>query len=146
MELNKDFKEFLELLNLRKIKYLVVGGYAVAYYGFPRYTGDIDLWVAISKKNANGIMEVLIDFGFSDIGISKKDFLEDDVVIQLGHEPFRIDLLTSVSGLNFEECYEKKVEAKYEGLKVDMIDLRSLKTNKKATGRLKDLNDLENLP
>lgn len=146
MELNDDFREFLQLLNSKKVEYLVVGGYAVAHYGFPRYTGDIDLWIATSQKNAELVFQVLSDFGFDSLGIQIDDLKKDDLVFQLGHEPFRIDLLTSLSGLNFKKCFEQKVETKYNGIPVNMIDLRSLRINKKSTGRYKDLNDLENLP
>jgi len=145
MVLNKDFKEFIELLNAHQIKYLVVGGYAVTIHGYPRYTNDIDIWLQVDKTNAENIIETLKDFGFSSLNIKAEDFLEPDKVIQLGFPPNRIDLLTSISGVEFEDCYPKRVFVEIDGLKIDFIDLDSLKVNKKASGRHKDLNDLENL-
>ncbi len=145
MVLNKDFREFIELLNSHKIKYLVVGGYAVTVHGYPRYTNDIDIWFWIDKSNAEKLIKALIDFGFGSLDIKIDDLLQPNKVIQLGYPPNRIDLLTSVSGLNFDDCYPKKVQIDIEGINIDFIDLENLKKNKKASGRHKDLNDLENL-
>ncbi len=146
MELNQDFKEFIELLNEHKVEYLVVGGYAVGYHGHPRYTGDIDFWIAISKENAQKVVNVLRDFGMGVLALQTEDLIKEDIIIQLGYEPNRIDILTSVSGLNFEECYSQKIKATFDDITVDFIDLRNLRKNKAASGRAKDLGDLENLP
>jgi predicted nucleotidyltransferase len=145
MIISKDFKEFLELLNKNKVKYLVVGGYAIAFHGYPRYTKDIDLWILMEKSNAESILKALDEFGFSGIGITVEDLNTPETVIQLGYPPNRIDLMTEVSGLTFEECYDKKIEITVEGTSVSFIDLESLKKNKKASGRHQDLADLENL-
>jgi hypothetical protein len=145
MVLNKDFREFIELLNSHNIKYLVVGGYAVTIHGYPRYTNDIDIWFGIDKSNAERLIKALNDFGFGSLSIKIDDFLQPNKVIQLGYPPNRIDLLTSVSGLEFDECYPQKVSFDIAGIKIDFIDLENLKKNKKASGRYKDLNDLENL-
>jgi predicted nucleotidyltransferase len=145
MIISKDFKEFLELLNKNKVKYLVVGGYAIAFHGYPRYTKDIDLWILMEKSNAESILKTLDEFGFSGIGITVEDLNTPETVIQLGYPPNRIDLMTEVSGLTFEECYDKKIEITVEGTSVSFIDLESLKKNKKASGRHQDLADLENL-
>jgi len=145
MVLNKDFREFIELLNSHNIKYLIVGGYAVTIHGYPRFTNDIDIWFFIDKTNAENIIKALNAFGFSSLGLKIEDFLNPNKVIQLGYPPNRIDLLTSISGVEFENCYPKRVEINFEGLKIDFIDLENLKKNKKASGRYKDLNDLENL-
>lgn len=145
MVLNKDFREFIELLNSHNIKYLVVGGYAVTVHGYPRYTNDIDIWFWIDKSNVENLIKVLKDFGFGSLDIKIDDFLQPNKVIQLGYPPNRIDLLTSVSGLQFDECYPKKVSFDIDGIKIDFIDLENLKKNKKASGRHKDLNDLDNL-
>ncbi len=145
MVLNKDFREFIELLNVHNIKYLVVGGYAVTIHGYPRYTNDIDIWFWVDRTNAKNLIDALKDFGFGSLDIKIEDFLNPDRVIQLGYPPNRIDLLTSVSGIEFEECYPKRVTIEIAGIKVDFIDIENLKKNKKATGRHKDLNDLENL-
>ena len=145
MVLNKDFREFIELLNVHEIKYLVVGGYAVTIHGYPRFTDDIDIWFWIEESNAKSMIEVLKDFGFSSLKISVSDLISPYKIIQLGYPPNRIDLLTSVDGLEFEKCYPSKVVVEIDGLKVNFIDLENLKKNKKASGRYKDLNDLENL-
>jgi hypothetical protein len=145
MELNQDFKEFIELLTENKVEYLVVGGYAVGFHGAPRYTGDIDFWIAISKENANKVIKCLREFGFGSLAIVAEDLMNEDLIIQLGYEPNRIDILTSVTGLDFSACYNEKVIAEFDNLKVNFIDIRNLKINKAATGRAKDLGDLENL-
>lgn len=145
MKLPQDFREFLELLNEKKVEYIVVGGYAVAYHGFPRYTGDIDIWVAISKDNAEKIILALKEFGFASLQLSEEDFLQEDIVVQLGYEPVRIDIMTSVTGLTFSEVYQKAEKIILDEVVVTMIDLESLKKNKLFTNRNKDLGDLENL-
>lgn len=145
MVLNKDFREFIVLLNAHNIKYLVVGGYAVTVHGYPRYTNDIDIWFLIDKSNAENLIKVLKDFGFGSLDITTDDFLNPNKVIQLGYPPNRIDLLTSISGVEFEDCYPKRVTIDIAGIKIDFIDMDNLKKNKLATGRHKDLNDLENL-
>ncbi len=146
MELNQDFREFIQLLNDHDVKYLVVGGYAVSFHGYPRFTGDIDFWIAISNDNSVKIAQVLREFGFAQLKLEPKDFMEKDTIIQLGHEPNRIDILTSISGLSFNDCIEKSIEANFDGLKIKFIDLNNLRINKASTGRAKDIGDLENLP
>ncbi len=143
--INKDFKEFIELLNKNKVKYLVVGGYALAFHGYPRYTKDIDFWVWIDRENARNIISSLTEFGFSSLDLNEDDFLTPGYVVQLGQPPARIDLLTSVTGVEFEECYESRARIEIEGSFIDFIDLNSFKKNKKAVGRHQDLADLENL-
>ena len=145
MIINKDFKEFLELLNKNQVRYLIVGGYAVAFHGHPRYTKDIDIWILMEKSNAENILKALVEFGFSDLGITEEDLVSPEVVIQLGYPPNRIDLITEVSGLTFKDCYEKRVIVDVEGVKINFIDLESLKKNKKSSGRHQDLADLESL-
>lgn len=146
MDLNQDFKEFIELLNLHKVKYIVVGGYAVGFHGYPRYTGDIDLWIAISKENTDKIIEVLNEFGFQALSLVAENFQKEDLVVQFGYEPNRIDILTSVTGLNFDECFNESIIANFENLIIRFLDLKNLKKNKLLTGRQKDLGDIENLP
>lgn len=143
--LNKDFREFIESLNSNKVKYLLVGGYAIAFHGHPRYTKDLDIWLEMSEENAANILKALNDFGFGDLDVSKKDFLQKGMVVQLGYPPNRIDLINSPDGVDFAECYETKIEIEIEGLKISVIDLENLKKNKKASGRLQDLADLEKL-
>ena len=143
--LNKDFKEFIELLNVNRVKYLIVGGYAVALHGYPRYTKDLDIWVDISPDNARNILKALEQFGFGSLDLREEDFLVPDQIIQLGFPPNRIDLLTNAKGLNFKECYQSKVEVTIEDIRANFIDIENLKKNKRAIGRSQDLADLENL-
>ncbi|MFV1985592.1 MAG: hypothetical protein ACC657_18745 [Thiohalomonadales bacterium] len=143
--INKDFKEFIALLNKNNVKYLVVGGYALAFHGYPRYTKDIDFWVWVEKENAKNLLTTLKDFGFTSLGLTEEDFLTPGYVVQLGQPPARIDLLTSVTGLEFEACYKSRMHIEIQGAEIDFIDLDSFKKNKKAVGRHQDLADLENL-
>lgn len=143
--LSKDFKEFIELLNEHKVRYLVVGGYAVAFHGHPRYTKDLDVWIELSQKNADKVIKALEAFGFGSMGLKPGDFLENDQIIQLGYPPNRIDILTTLNKLKFKDCYKAKVEVEIQGLKINFIDLENLKQNKRATGRPQDLADAENL-
>lgn len=140
------FKEFIESLNSANVEYLIVGGYAVSHYGRPRYTGDMDFWLAVSPDNALRVVETLKDFGLGSLGLKTDNFLEKDVVIQLGREPLRIDLLTGLSGLEFEACFSRRVMIEMDGVQIPFIHLQDLRTNKASTGRAKDLADLDRLP
>lgn len=142
---NQDFKEFIESLNSNKVRYLVIGGYAVALHGHPRFTKDLDIWVDNSTENAKAIIKALEQFGMGSLGLIEEDFKEPDQVIQIGYPPNRIDVLTSASGITFAECFESKLSVLLDGIEVYFIDLEHLKKNKKATNRLQDLADLENL-
>jgi len=146
IELPRDFKEFLKLLNAKNTEYLIVGGYAVGYHGYPRATNDIDVWVAVKPENAERIVSVLQEFGFDASGLSTAMFLEENQIIRLGVPPMRIEILTGISGITFDECYLKRASDIIDGVPVNIIDLQNLKLNKKASGRHKDLDDLENLP
>ncbi len=143
--LSKDFKEFIELLNGHNVRYLVVGGYAVAFHGNPRYTKDLDVWIDLSSENADNVISALEEFGFESLGLKPEDFLESDQIIQLGYPPNRIDIMTTLKEIKFEDCYKAKVEVDIQGLKINFIDLENLKQNKRATGRPQDLADAENL-
>jgi predicted nucleotidyltransferase len=145
MRLPKDFKELLQLLNSKKIEYLVVGGYAVALYGYPRATGDIDIWIAISKDNAHSIVEALKEFGFNTPQLKEELFLEKEKNIRMGNPPLRIEILTSIDGVEFAECYANKKPVTIDGIDINFISLKDLKKNKKVSGRYQDLADLENL-
>lgn len=142
---NQDFKEFIESLNASQVRYLVVGGYAVALHGYPRYTKDLDIWIDRTPGNAARMVKALETFGFGSLDLQATDFLQADQIIQLGYPPNRIDLLTSVPGVDFAACYASKVQVKVESVPVNFIDLENLRKNKKASGRLQDLADLENL-
>jgi len=143
---NPDFQEFIKLLNDNHVRYLVVGGYAVAFHGYPRNTGDIDIWVDISPENASKVMATLSQFGFGTLDIKEQDFLEPDTIIQLGFPPRRIDLLTGLSGVSFDTCYPLRSSTKIDGHLINFIDLDNLKINKRASGRAQDIADLEHLP
>lgn len=145
MVLDPDFKEFCQLLNANKVRYLVIGGYAVAFHGYPRYTKDIDIWLWIDQENASRVVQTLKDFGFESLGLQEEDFLEADTVIRLGYPPNRIDLIMGALGVDFEICYQSRIETEIDDLSIPFIDLESLKKNKRATGRLQDLADIENL-
>ena len=143
--LNQDFKEFIQLLNDNQVNYLVIGGYAVAIHGHPRYTKDIDIWIEISEENSQKIIAALTEFGFGSLGLTAQDFQEPHQIIQLGYPPNRIDLITSPDGIDFQTCYDSKIEVMLDDIAVKFIDLDNLKKNKLASGRLQDLADLENL-
>lgn len=145
MKLNRDFREFIELLNANQVRYLVVGGYAVALHGYPRYTKEIDIWIEMTPENAVRTLKALEQFGFGSLGLRESDFLVPDQIIQLGYPPNRIDLISTLPGVDFESCYASRVEVELEGIRINFIDLDNLKKNKKASGRLQDLADLEQL-
>ncbi|MEI6770702.1 MAG: hypothetical protein WCL90_04030 [Planctomycetota bacterium] len=141
-----DFKEFLQLLNEHQVEYMLIGGYAVAYYGYPRSTGDMDIWIALNEQNANQVMKAIIAFGFNESNLSRELFLKENQIIRLGTPPLRIEITTGIPGVQFSDCYPLRVIDNFDDIKVHCISLEHLKTNKKAAGRFKDLNDLENLP
>jgi predicted nucleotidyltransferase len=143
--LSQDFREFIQSLNDNHVRYLVIGGYAVALHGYPRYTKDMDVWVEMSPENAARMVEALEQFGFGSLGLQAADFLTPDQVVQLGYPPNRIDIITTPPGVDFESCYASRVEVEVDEVRVNFIDLENLKESKKASGRLQDLADLENL-
>ncbi|HEX6648282.1 MAG TPA: hypothetical protein VF075_02040 [Pyrinomonadaceae bacterium] len=145
MHLEKDLREFVELLNALKVRYIVVGAFAVAYHGYPRYTADIDLFVERSDENAERLLQVIEKFGFGELKLSRDDFLNEDQVIQLGIAPSRIDLLTILSGVSFEQAWSTREQGEIDGLTVPFISKEMLKRNKSASGRSQDLADLEHL-
>ena len=145
MILSPDFKEFIQSLNDNGVRYLVVGGYAVAFHGHPRYTKDLDIWLRLEAGNAAQVIAALRQFGFGSLDLTPADFLAVDQIIQLGYPPNRIDLLTTLPGVQFDDCYDNRVTVEIDGVPVNFIDLENLKTNKAASGRFQDLADLENL-
>jgi len=142
LTLPKDFREFIQFLNAREVKYLLIGGYAVAYHGHPRFTGDVDFLLEASVKNASRTCAAIDDFGLSSFGLKPSDFLEVGTVVQLGRPPRRIDLLTGVDGIDFSSAYAARVEALLDGLSVPMLSKHHLILSKRAAGRLKDRDDL----
>ena len=138
-----DFSEFLRLLNNHGVRYLLIGGYAVGYHGYVRATADMDIWVERERDNAERLVEVLHEFGFGDSDPTPEMFLEGSKVIRLGVPPIRIELLTSVSGVAFEECYAERIVEDWDDVSVTVISLTKPKENKRASGRLNDLEYLE---
>ena len=145
MEIQPDFRDLLELFNFHKVKYIIVGGYALAFHGAPRYTGDIDIFVASNAKNAERIFSALKDFGFGSVGLTSADFNKPGQIIQLGVPPVRIDIVTSITGVSWEEAESNQVRGNYGDIRVQYIGREQLIVNKKAIGRKKDLADLEAL-
>ncbi|HXB74827.1 MAG TPA: hypothetical protein VNY05_41740 [Candidatus Acidoferrales bacterium] len=145
MPLSKDLREFLALLNSNEVEYLVVGAFAVAYHGFPRYTADLDLLIRPTAENAARTIQALAQFGFGSLGIRSADLQTPGMVVQLGVKPNRIDLLTGISGVTFEEAWASRLGAEMEGIGVQFIGRAALLLNKQSTGRAKDLGDAEEL-
>lgn len=143
--LNRDFKEFIELLNSHNVSYLVIGGYAVAIHGHPRYTKDIDIWVSNDEDNAKRIVAALHEFGFASLGLQPNDFLTSEQVIQLGYPPARIDLLTGIDGMAFDVAFRSHIQVEIDGVPVYVIGLEELKQTKRIAGRPQDIADLSNL-
>lgn len=143
--LSLDLKEFIQSLNENAVRYLLIGGYALALHGHPRYTKDLDVWIEPTDNNASAMINALKSFGFASLGLQSSDFTELDQVIQLGYPPNRIDILTSADGLEFAEAFERRLILSLDGIQLSYVCLDDLITNKKATGRLQDLADIEKL-
>lgn len=146
IRLPKDFREFLKLLGENEVEYLLIGGYAVGFYGYPRPTGDMDIWISNERKNAEQVCLVLDEFGFSSPELSAELFTLEKSIVRIGVPPFKLKIITFIDGVEFEKCFSEKVTAVIDSVEVNLISLENLKINKKASGRFKDLNDLENLP
>ena len=144
--LTDDFKEFLRLFNAHRVEYLVVGGYAVGVHGYPRATVDLDVWVRSTPDNATRIVDALQAFGFAATAPDPSFFLSDRTIVRFGVPPFRIELMTSIDGVVFDVCAQRALVVEIDGTSVPFISLEDLRANKRAAGRHKDLNDLENLP
>jgi len=134
------------LLNTHDVEYLLIGGYAIGYHGYPRATADMDIWVAAHPRNAGKVVAALKEFGFDVPDLSADLFLQPHRIVRMGVPPIRIELLTTISGVEFDECFGERVVDEIDGVPVNLISLRHLKTNKQASGRHKDLADLEHLP
>jgi hypothetical protein len=140
-----DFKGLLELFNAHRVDYLIIGGYALAFHGAPRFTGDLDLFVHPTPDNAARIIAALTAFGFGSLGLTPVDFTTPERVVQLGVPPVRIDLLTSISGVSWQEAVAGRVRGSYGDVPVDFIGRDQFVANKRASGRHRDLADLEAL-
>ena len=146
IRLPPDFKEFLRSLSSHGVEYLVIGGYAVVYHGFTRATGDLDVWVGTDPRNAERLVAALREFGFSVPELSADLFRQAGSVVRMGVPPLRVEIMTTIAGLAFDECYPERTRDVIDDVEIHLISLSHLKANKRAVGRLKDLNDLENLP
>ncbi len=146
IRLPHDFKEFLKLLKEYDVRYLLIGAYAVNYHGYIRATGNMDVWIAIHPENAQKIVAVLKAFGFeNDPDIKPELFLQEKKIIRMGVPPVRLEITTSISGVEFDECYPARIVDELDGIEVNLIDLENLKKNKKASGRPKDIVDFKKL-
>lgn len=145
MVLDKDFREFIQLLNENKVKYLVIGGYAVAFHGYPRYTKDLDFWIWANPDNADLLLKTIKDFGLGSMNLSKEDLLDLDNVIQIGYEPNRIDVIIDLEGLDFEACYTRRIDSSIGDINIPFIGLEDLIKNKLSTGRMQDKVDASKL-
>jgi hypothetical protein len=143
--LNKDFKEFVQFLNANAVEYLVVGGYALMAHGHPRYTGDIDFWVNPTPSNIASLLAALTQFGFAAVNLTAEDFFEPEAVIQLGYPPARIDLMVSISGVEFASAYPARLDVELDDVRISVINRADFVLNKRATGRPKDFIDLKEL-
>lgn len=144
--LTADFKDFLKLLNAHEVQYLLIGGYAVAYYGYPRATDDLDIWVPLDEATAERLTAVLKEFGFNTSEVTPSLFLRQRTIVRMGMPPFRIEISNFIHGVEFHGCFQRKMEVRIDGVSVKLISLDDLKANKRAAARPKDLDDLENLP
>jgi predicted nucleotidyltransferase len=140
-----DFRDFLKLCNQKRVKYLLIGGYAVGYHGYPRATADMDIWIERSQVNADKLVAVLKAFGFDVPELSADLFLEEGKVTRMGRPPIRLELLNEISGVTFSECYPRRQRARLDGIRFYIISRRHLIANKQAAGRPKDIDDLEHL-
>ena len=144
--LPQDFKDFLKLLEDEGVEYLLIGGYAVGYYGYPRATADIDVWIAVSQQNAVKAVRVFQSFGMKSPEITVDLFLDKGNIIRMGLPPMRIEVQTEISGVEFHDCFTRRRRVDLDGIEVNLIDLEDLKANKRASGRHKDLEDIDHLP
>src|ERR1700735_2814774 len=145
MTLDKDFEDFVFLLNKHSIDYMVIGGYALAFHGKPRHTGDLDIWIDISEDNAQKMVKVISDFGMASLRIAPEDFLQKGGITQIGYPPLRIDILNEIDGVEFSEAYANMLIIDIDELKVNYIGLNDLKKNKQESGRKKEITDFSAL-
>ena len=141
----QDFQDFLRLLKKHDVEYLVIGGYAVAFHGYVRYTGDIDFYVSALKGNALKLVRVFREFGFASKDLNVDLFLEEGNIIRIGNEPMRLEVCNKIDGVSFGKCYENKIVSNIEGLEIKFISMSDLIKNKKSTRRKKDKADAEEL-
>lgn len=145
MTLAKDFEDFVKLLNQHHVAYMIVGGYALAFHGKPRHTGDLDIWIQNSDDNSDKLVNVIKEFGLGSLGLTKADFLQEGYVTQIGYPPLRIDILNSIDGVIFDDAFQNKLLINIDGLDINYIGLRDFIDNKIASGRSQDIVDLKEI-
>ena len=144
--LPQDFADFLKLLNSHGVEFLLIGGYAVGLHGYPRGTADLDVWVSMGQPNADRLIGALREFGFDMPNLNPSLFLQEDKLVRMGVPPLRIDILTSIAGVTFKDCFARREVVSVGDVEIPIISLADLKANKKATGRRQDLADVDHLP
>jgi len=145
MTLAQDFEDFIKLLNKHQVDYMIVGGYALAFHGKPRHTGDLDIWINISEENAERLILAIKEFGLASLGLTKTDFMQEGYVTQIGYPPLRIDILNTIDGIKFEDAYQNKLIVYVDGIQVKYIGLKDFIENKTASGRSQDIADLREI-
>lgn len=145
MTLAQDFEDFIKLLHKNEVDYLVVGGYALAFHGKPRHTGDLDIWINNTEANAEKLVLAIADFGLSSLGLTKSDFMQEGYVTQIGYPPLRIDLLNTIDGVKFEDAFPNRLSVDVNGFDVNYIGLKEFIKNKSASGRIQDIADLKEI-
>ncbi len=146
IELPPDFKEFLRLLNCHNADYLVIGGFAVGFHGYPRSTSDIDIWISKTPENVIRVVAAIREFGFDTPNLTPELFLQQRKIVRMGHPPVRIEVMNEIDGVTFDECRAERVKTEFDGIPVNIIGLTDLRRNKTASARPKDLDDLQQLP
>jgi hypothetical protein len=142
MQLDSDFSEFVASFAAHDVRYLIVGGYALAAHGLPRATGDLDAWIWANPVNAQRVLTALEDFGFGGLGITERDFDSCDSIVQLGYPPYRIDIITAIDGVDFDTAWSRRIELDLDGIRVPFIGRADLIANKRAAGRPQDIADV----
>jgi predicted nucleotidyltransferase len=145
MNLEKDFNDFIELLNKYEVEYMVIGGYALAFHGEPRFTGDMDIWIDVSEDNADKMLAVIHEFGAASLGFTRQDFLDDSIIKQIGQPPLRIDILGAIDGVRYSDAVKDKQYFKSKELSIPYIGVKDFIKNKEAVGRKKDLKDIKKI-
>ncbi len=145
IQIPQEFKEFLSILNSNKVDYILIGGYAINIYGYSRPTDDIDIWIKMQADNSKRIKQSLIDFGFDESKVDADFFLKDNKILRIGFAPLRLEIITTIDGVEFDDCFTNSTIQEVDGIEIRVISLDDLKKNKKASGRLKDLDDLHKL-
>ncbi len=145
MNLERDFQDFVELLNNHEVEYMVVGGYALAFHGEPRFTGDLDIWIDCTESNAEKMLLVMNDFGAASLGFTKKDFLDATIIKQIGQPPLRLDILSEIDGVKYSDAVKDKQHFKSGDLSIPVIGVRDFIKNKESVGRKKDFQDAKKM-